>query len=132
FLGQDDGPGYRPKWFIDYGYTVFHATDAFVFHVNDYNQERIFLESDPVPFPSGWNQLTVTIDNKAFLVRFYLNGVSIGSKPIQNYVLQTHSPLIFGSAEPGLSYSGLMNNVTIYNRALSAQEVSQLVHPCPA
>jgi hypothetical protein len=49
FLGQDNGSGYQPKWFIDYGYTVFVAPNSnFVWHVNDYNTERIFLVSEPV------------------------------------------------------------------------------------
>ncbi|MEK6702335.1 MAG: LamG-like jellyroll fold domain-containing protein, partial [Planctomycetota bacterium] len=123
FLGQDNGSGYRPKWFIDYGYSVYHPTNSFLLHLNDYNQERIFLESDPVvPFPTGWNQLTVVIDNGAGVVSFYLNASPIGTAGLSNYVLQTQAQLVFGFAESGLGYYGLLNNVTIYNRALSAQE----------
>jgi hypothetical protein len=76
FLGQDNGSGYNPKWFIDYGYTVYVGNnDWFNFHVNDYNQERIFVSSQSEPSPTGWNQLTVTIDNtNNGTVVFYLNG----------------------------------------------------------
>jgi len=124
FLGQDHGSGYEPKWLIDYGYTVFGPNSDFVWHVNDYNQERIFLTSQSQsPAPTGWNQMTVVIDNSASSVAFYLNGLPIGTDALPNYVLETTDPLVFGYAEPGLSYSGLMNNVTIYDRALSAQEV---------
>jgi hypothetical protein len=133
FLGQDNGPGFQPKWFIDYGYTVFGPNTDFVWHVNDFNTERIFLTSESVnPIPSGWNQLTVVTDNTDNLVNFYLNGQPIGADGFPSYVLETTAPLIFGDAE-GLSFNGLMNNVTIYDRALSPQEVLQLQNvPEPA
>lgn len=129
FLGQDDGSGFRPKWFIDYGYTVFGPTNTFVWHVNDFNQERIFLQSqfvDPTSIENAWNHLTVVTDNVNSTVAFYLNGLGIGSAGLPSYVLQTSSQLVFGATEPGLGYSGLMNDVTLYDRALSSSEVWQL------
>jgi hypothetical protein len=128
FLGQDNGPGFNPKWFIDYGYTVYVGNnDWYNFHVNDYNEERYFLSSQGEPSPTGWNQLTVTIDNTAGgMVDFYLNGQSIGTTPMPSYVLETTAPLVFGYAESGLSYNGLMSDVVIYDRVLSTNEVQQL------
>lgn len=127
FLGQDNGSGYQPKWFIDYGYTVFGPNQDFVWHVNDYNTERIFLTSNAEsPVPSGWNQLTVVTDNVGRSVTFYLNGQSVGSDSLPTYVLETTAPLLFGEAE-GSTFTGLMNDVAIYNRALSAQEVLTLL-----
>ena len=127
FMGQDDGSGYQPKWFIDYGYTVYGPNQDFVWHVNDYNTERLFLTSNAVnPIPAGWNQLTVVVDNTGSSVTFYLNGQQIGSDSLPPYVLETDAPLVFGEVE-GLTFTGLMNDVTIYNRALSAQEVLTLV-----
>jgi hypothetical protein len=126
FLGQDNGPGYNPKWLINYGYTVFGNDSRFHFHVNDQNQERIFVGSDPVPAPEGWNQLTVTIDNSnSGTVAFYLNGQAIGTAAMGNYVLRTTAPLIFGQAE-GFSFGGLISDVVIYNRVLLTNEVQQL------
>ena len=128
FLGQDNGSGYQPKWFIDYGYTVYSSNNDFVWHVNDYNEERIFLASQPVsPFPSGWNQLTVVTNNSGGSVGFYLNGAPISTVGLPSYVLETTAQLIFGEME-GLTYNGLMCDVAIYNRALSSQEVVELVN----
>jgi hypothetical protein len=127
FLGQDNGGGYQPKWFIDYGYTVFGPNSDFVWHVNDYNTERIFVVSDSVsPIPNGWNQMTVVTDNVADTVSFYLNGQSIGTRGIPNYVLETNAPLIFGGEE-GLNYNGLLADVAIYDRALSPSEIPLVV-----
>lgn len=124
FLGQDNGSGFKPKWFIDYGYTVFGPNNSFVWHVNDFNTERIFLLSDPVTLPLGWNQLTVVVDTSA--VDFYLNGLPIGVAALPSYVLQPSAPLVFGQAE-SLNFNGLMNDVAIFGRALSAPEVAALV-----
>jgi hypothetical protein len=128
FIGQDNGSGYQPKWFIDYGYTVFSSNNSFVWHVNDYNTERIFLTSQAVnPIPPGWNQLTVVVDNVGHTVTFYLNGQQIGVSGVSAYTLETTAPLIFGYAE-GFYFNGWMGNVAIYNRALSAQEVLALAN----
>ena len=126
FLGQDNASGYNPKWFIDYGYSVYGDGPYYYLHLNDYNQERIFLNSSSEPAPTGWNQLTVTVNNtNNGAVAFYLNGQPIGTGSLGNYVLETTAPLVFGQAE-GLSYSGLISDVVIYNRVLSAAEASQL------
>jgi len=126
FLGQDNGAGFQPKWFIDYGYTVFGPNNQFVWHVNDFNTERFFFTSDPVdPLPGGWNQLTVVIDNTGSSITFYLNGLPIGTDTLLPYVLETNAPLVFGQAE-GLTYEGLMNDVAIYDRALSPADVTKL------
>jgi len=131
FLGQDNGSGYNPKWFIDYGYTVYGPNSDYVLHVNDYNTERIFVVSSPEPSLTGWNQLTVTIDNiDNGTVNFYLNGLSIGTASLGNYVLETTAPLVFGQAE-GLSFNGLLSDVVIYDRVLSTNEVLQLANPPP-
>jgi hypothetical protein len=55
-----------------------------------------------------------------------VNGQQIGSDSLPSYVLETDASLVFGEIE-GSTFTGLMNDVTIYNRALSAQEVLTLV-----
>jgi hypothetical protein len=127
FLGQDNGSGFKPKWFINYGSTVYVGVNNwFSFHVNDYNEERIFINSQPVTSLEGWNHLVVTIDNtNNCRVSFYLNGQQIGSGEMGDYVLQTTAPLIFGQAE-GYSFNGLMSGVAIYNRVLSTNEIQEL------
>lgn len=131
FMGQDNGSGFKPKWFIDYGYTFFGGNSDYVFHVNDYRGERIFIKSNPQESPTGWNQLTVTVNNRSDgLVTFYLNGQYIGSGNLGDYVLDTTAPLKFGEAE-GYTYQGLMNNVVIYNRVLTTNEIQQLVTHSP-
>ena len=127
FLGQDNGSGFKPKWFIEYGYSVYEDGPYYFLHVNDYNQERIFVNSLTENPPTGWNQLTVTVNNtNDGAVAFYLNGEEIGTGGLGNYVLETTAPLVFGQAE-GLSFNGLLSDVVIYNRVLATNEILQLV-----
>lgn len=133
FLGQDNGSGFRPKWFVDYSYTVFGENDRFNFHVNDFNRERIFLGSDHEPNVdlNAWHQLTVTIDNRdSGRVDFYLDGDPIGEGFLGNYVLQPTAPLVFG-IEEGLNYGGWMRDVFLYDRVLTAEEAEQAGQPVP-
>lgn len=132
FLGQNNGSGFQPKWFVDYGYTVFSPTDTFVLHFNDFNGQRIFIESDAVLPPSiGWNHLAVVVNHLDWTTSFYLNGAPIGVRSISNYVLQTNAPLVFGHTEGNFEYDGLMNDVTLHNRTLSPEEVAGCV-PSPS
>lgn len=137
FLGQDDGSGYQNKWEVEYRYSVYisGSTGTFVLHLNDPQQLRIFIESQPVAFPSGWNQLTVVWTKYPGAVSFYLNGQSIGTDSYGGIIPYPSADLIFGSAESGLGYNGLLDYVAIYNRALTAKQVQDLARPqhmCPS
>src|SRR5262249_35414880 len=126
FLGQDDGGGSQSKWFIDYGY---FTPGAFEIHLNDPSGNFVFLPSNPVALPQGWNQLTLTKDNSAY--PFYLNGVNIGSQTSSGISPDPTSPLFFGYSEGPLfsgplQYSGLLDNVVLYDRTLTASEVALL------
>jgi Concanavalin A-like lectin/glucanases superfamily len=131
FLGQDNGEGYQNKWEIEYGYSVYtsNSTGAFELHLNDPQQLRIFIPSNQVAFPSGWNQLTVVWKKKPGTVSFYLNGESIGTDSYGGIIPYPSANLVFGYAEPGLNYTGLLDNVVIYKRALSATQVVDLAKP---
>jgi hypothetical protein len=123
FIGQDNGGGSTPKWGILYGYPAGGSTN-YELHINDYNAEGIWLSSPSMANPTGWNQLTVTVGPS--VVDFYLNGNLIGSDATPSYVLQTTAPLDLGYMEACCTFSGLMNEVTIYNRALNSSEVQSL------
>jgi hypothetical protein len=126
FLGDDDGSGCQNKWFVDYGYAP-GPVNAFVLHLNTPDCLDVFLQSDAVSIPSGWNQLTVV--RHASDVVFYLNGQSIGTVPYAGITPYPSAPLSFGALEPCCNYSGLINDVVLYRRALTATQVQKLATP---
>ncbi|MFO1321666.1 MAG: LamG domain-containing protein [Burkholderiales bacterium] len=118
FLGQDEGPGNIPKWFIDYGYTGAH----FEIHAN--GPWRDFLPSAPVSLAaSGWNHLALTVSENTY--RFYLNGAALGQGTFPSPLPDPAAPLRFGDVE-GISTRALMDEIVFYNRALSAGEIGSL------
>jgi hypothetical protein len=126
FLGQDNGPGGTNKWFIDYGYG---APGAFELHLNG-SGGFAFIDSNAVSLPIGWNQFTLVRSGASF--QFFLDGTSIGTVSSGANFSDPTAPLIFGFAEPAVGqYHGLMDDVVIYNRALTPAEVQELTRLGP-
>jgi len=77
---------------------------------------------------NSWQLISVTVENTD--VKFYLNGVLIGSKTLTD-ILDTQFGYYdenIGSASPSGSefFSGTIDNVRIYNRAFQASELQGL------
>lgn len=127
FLGSDGGGGCNSKWFVDYGYSP-DPSNTFVLHLNKPNcADEKFLQSESVTIPSGWNQLTVVREQKQ--VAFYLNGQSVGVAAYSKGTPYPGAPLSFGALEQCCNYYGWMDDVVLYDRALTAQEVQELATP---
>ena len=63
---------------------------------------------------------------------FYLDGSSIGSTTNSSATFSDPTaPFTIGFEEPALTYNGDIDEVVLYNRALTAGEVQQLAAPEP-
>ena len=130
FLGQDVGSGEQPKWFIDYGYASPGPSNTFIEHFNNFGSSpRVFLPSDPLVFPTGWNHLAVV--NGGGAVSFYLNGNSIGTAAFGDAFPDPAADLVFGFAEPCCQYNGLLDEIVLLNRAITSEEARQLADGGP-
>ncbi len=124
YIGQDIGPGETPKWFIDYGY----GGNFYELHVNDYDADpREFLATSAQTAPRGWTHLALVRHGSA--LTFFVNGTSIDTLNYGGAIPDPAADLVFGDAEPCCQYAGAIDEVTIYNRALSATEVGVLARP---
>lgn len=128
YIGQDIGPGETPKWFINYGYGDAgegRPDNSYILHLNDYDADpREFLFTSPQPYPSGWTHLALAREGGA--ISFFVNGALVDSVAYAGIIPDVPADLVFGNAEPCCQYDGLLDNITIYNRALSAAEVELL------
>ncbi|MFL5872741.1 MAG: LamG-like jellyroll fold domain-containing protein [Solirubrobacterales bacterium] len=71
---------------------------------------------------SAWSHLAATFDGAN--LRFYLNGALVATKATTGAMPNTANPLhIGGNAAWGEYFSGLIDEVRVYNRALSASEI---------
>ncbi|MFN6463805.1 MAG: DUF4347 domain-containing protein [Nostoc sp. DedVER02] len=83
------------------------------------------------PIGDSWAHLVGTYDGS--MLRLYVNGVEIGSNPYKDSIPGDYNPVTIGAAENAEegtplsdSFKGLVDEVRIYNRALSATEVKNL------
>jgi hypothetical protein len=120
FVGNDEGPGIRNKWF----FTL--ALGNLQFAING---PSVGSQSFPwVPFTPAigqWYHLAVTRNGDTYTI--YINGSPSGSAINASSIPNPNAPLTIGQAE-GLGYMpGLLDEVTIYYRALSHAELQAIV-----
>ncbi len=124
FMGQDTGGGNLPKWIVEYGYSCGGQHNCMELHMNGPGGS-VFLDSNAVTLPTGWNQFTLVRNGNTF--SFYLNGQNIGNASSSYVFPDPTADLLLGEAEPAFNnFRGLMDDIVIYNRGLSATEVQQL------
>ena len=69
-----------------------------------------------------WTHLAVTYDGAQ--IRFYVNGTQISTFPETGNISTSNTNLTIGADVYGEQFSGLIDEVRIYNRALSQPEIS--------
>ncbi len=75
----------------------------------------------------AWQHVAATYDHNAGIGTLYINGQFSTNTDVGQFAPQTTFPVYFGlrpaGAGAGTRFAGLMDEVSIYNRALTAQEV---------
>jgi len=71
-----------------------------------------------------WTHWVGTFDGK--VLKLYINNVLRGSLTYTGTIDQTYNPLQIGREPYGWFYNGIIDEIRIYNRALTAEEISYL------
>jgi WD40 repeat protein len=115
FIGCDEGPGARDKWFFGYGDGLLN----FIF--GKAGKGGSYAKAEFSPDLDQWYHLAVTRSRGTFTI--YVDGVPVASEKVDLIMPNPDAPLTIGQAE-GLGFvSGLIDEVAIYDRALSPAEV---------
>jgi WD40 repeat protein len=117
FIGCDEGngPGRGHKWFFGYG-------DGFLnFHIGNGTKGGFYAKADFSPDLDQWYHLAVTRSRGTFTI--YVNGAPVASEKDDIIIPNPDAPLTIGQAEGIGFFSGLIDEVAIYDRALSPDEV---------
>jgi Concanavalin A-like lectin/glucanases superfamily len=91
--------------------------------------------TDTVPVPVGrWSNVAVTYDDAT--LRMYVNGRQVSSRAVTGTIESPQTPLWIGGNEPyGEHFDGLIDEVRIYDRALSGdavrRDMTRPVAPAP-
>lgn len=89
----------------------------------DIGGERNAVGSASLPL-NVWSHLATTFDGS--FVRLYVNGTQVGSLPFSGSMAASTGPLrLGGNSVWGEWFAGLIDEVRVYNRALSASEIQQ-------
>ncbi len=84
---------------------------------------RVLLTSGTTPLPVGrWSGVAVTYDGAT--LRLYVNGRQVSSRATTGTIQTPSNPMWIGGNRPyGEHFHGLIDEVRVYNRALSENEI---------
>ncbi|HJT81552.1 MAG TPA: LamG-like jellyroll fold domain-containing protein, partial [Chthoniobacterales bacterium] len=96
------------------------------------NVDHFFFSPTGLLTTTTWQHVAVTYDRTLGSAKLFLNGVAVASANFGNFIPNTASDLYLGSRPGGASYSGLMDEPALYNRALTADEIFAIHAAGPA
>ncbi|MFH1789705.1 MAG: LamG domain-containing protein [bacterium] len=89
--------------------------------INSNNSKSSISSAPGLVLNNNWNYIVMSYDGVH--VKAYLNGTQIGSQPQVGDIRTNNYALTIGQAEEKYYYQGQMDEVKIYNRALSESEI---------
>ena len=118
FIGCDEGGGNKNKWGLELGW------GSLIFHINTADGGGQRIASQPwKPDIDQWYHLAVTRNASKYSI--YVDGNMVSMQHNQTAIPPVQAPLTIGHAE-NLYVEGMMDEVMIYGRALSAAEVARI------
>jgi hypothetical protein len=103
-------------------YGLYAANDAGVPSAHVYNGGHTMLAGSSGLATGSWSHLAGTWDGST--LRLYVNGTQVASRAVSGTATTSDRPLYLGGNQVwGEWYSGLIDDVRVYSRALSAAEV---------
>ena len=121
FISNDEGSGSNNKWWfaLDDGKLDFHINGPTI-----NSGSGVFLVQAPfTPQTNLWYHFAITRNGNVYTI--YTNGIAIGSQTDTNTIPNPNAPLTIGAAE-GMYFNGLLDEISIYNRALSSDEIAAI------
>lgn len=122
-MGHDEGPGTTNKWIF------WPSTSGIIFHVNTQSGGAF----SPITYSNWettletWYHLSVVRDGNNYFI--YINGEEVNSSIDTRGIPNPNAALIFGDAESQhteRNFRGALDDIRIYNRALSSDEILDL------
>jgi hypothetical protein len=118
-IGHDEGPGPHRKWGFEF------ASAGVDFHINgpDPGQGFIIAAHRFRPDVNRWYHLALTRDGATY--KLYIDGKCVTTDINSAAVPDAAADLTLGNME-GLGMDGMLNEIMIFNRALSPEEIKSI------
>jgi len=117
FVGNNEGGGTVNKWMF------YRSASNISFHFNGP------VPGGQTPFSyawtpalNNWNYISLTRNGSAYAL--YIDGVQVATGTNATTIADANAPLTIGFGEAGYYFNGTIDEVAIYNRALSPTEVA--------
>jgi Concanavalin A-like lectin/glucanases superfamily/Thrombospondin type 3 repeat len=118
FVGQDEDGGWTNKW------GFYEGGGFIVFHINSFFEGPLFLSVPYELVANQWYHMAVTRSGDTYT--FFANGGIIGTVNSDRTIPDANAPLTIGQIE-GLGYvAGRIDELAIYARALSIEEIQTI------
>ena len=133
-VSHDEGPANTKKWIFWFD-AVGHEGllgNALRFHINKPygGQTRDAVSAFWTPRLNHWHHVAVTRRGNAY--RLFIDGVKVAKDFDSSRIPNAAAPLEIGSAEGGYYFSGLIDEVDIFNTALYERQIKKIVLAGPA
>ena len=116
FVASDDGGGGNNKWIF------WSDGNRLLLHINGWPGSADLGRIPFYPDPGVWYHVAVTRNGSLF--GFYVNGVLVGTDDDSRAIPDASVPLTIGCAEGGNWFDGSLDEIAIFNRALSSNEIA--------
>jgi hypothetical protein len=122
FIRQGTGNNYDRIWLH-----VNRGGNPNYFRVYNENSHSAWFSSAMIKYNQWYNIIAVLKDSS---ITVYNNGILISQTKINNGLKCSQTPMVLGNASGYGNYNGLIDDVAIWNRALSSNEVNVLYTQC--
>jgi len=100
---------------------IFRRRWASLLHFRTLFKKNIVFGPSALPL-NTWTHLALTYDSA--MIRFYVNGVLVGSSPETSSITTSTSPLcVGGDPTQGQFFNGIIDEVRVYNLPLTAAQI---------
>jgi len=121
FIGHDEGPYQANKWIFSYD----TGDSKTLFHINYPGANGPIIKGNQWAAQAGvWYFIAVTRSGSTYT--FYREGISDGAQSDGTAIPDASAPLTIGWAEEYATFDGALDDVRIYNKALSDVEIKAL------
>lgn len=118
FIGNDDGPGSRNKWFFALGGGYLN------FHINGSSGSSFFPLAEFSPVVGQWYHLAITRNSDTYSI--YVDGDLLATETNSSLIPDSVAPLTLGQAEELGFLDGRLDEMSFYNRALLQSELLEI------
>ena len=115
FIGRDEGLGDLNKWLFGFG-----ENTLYLYLNSPVLGPQFIAHAQFNPATNQWYHLAVTRGGPVF--RVYVNGAQVSAETNVLAIPAADAPITIGQAQ-GIFMSGMLDEISIYNRALEANEL---------